>query len=142
MLYGGSTCWLSKLQRSVATSSTKSKYIAQATNAKTTQQLAQVLKDIGCLELIGADSKTVQMRADNQGAIALTKNPHLHEESRHIDVSYHYVRDLVQKGRVMIDYIPTANMIANGFTKPLKYSVANSVPYFFTTTVIRYNTAQ
>jgi hypothetical protein len=60
------------------------------------------------------------MRGDNQGAIALAKNPHLHERSRHIDISYHYIRDLVQKGRVKIDYIPTAEMIADGFTKPLE----------------------
>ena len=120
MLYGGPICWLSKVQRSVATSSTESEYIAQATNAKTTQWLAQILKDIGHPELMAADRKTVRMRADNQGAIALAKNPHLHERSRHIDVSYHYVRDLVQKGRVKIDYTPTADMVADGFTKPLE----------------------
>jgi hypothetical protein len=60
------------------------------------------------------------MRADNQGAIALAKNPHLHERSRHIDISYYYVQDLVQKGRVIIDYIPTADMVADSFTKPLE----------------------
>ena len=120
MLYGGPICWLSKVQRSVATSSTESEYIAQSTNAKTTQWLAQILKDIGHPELIANNSKTVQMRGDNQGAIALAKNPHLHERSRHIDISYHYIRDLVQKGMVKIDYIPTAEMIADGFTKPLE----------------------
>jgi hypothetical protein len=120
MLYGGPVCWLSKVQRSVATSSTESEYIAQSTNAKTTQWLAQILRDIGCLESIGEDSKTVQMLADNQGAIALAKNPHLHERSRHIDICYHYVRDLVQQGRVKIKYIPTAEMVADGFTKPLE----------------------
>ena len=69
---------------------------------------------------MAANRKTVRMRADNQGAIALAKNPHLHERSRHIDISYHYVRDLVQKGRVKIDYTPTADMVADGFTKPLE----------------------
>jgi hypothetical protein len=120
MLYGGPVCWLSKVQRSVATSSTESEYIAQSTNAKTTQWLAQILRDIGCLELIGEDGKTVQMLADNQGAIALAKNPHLHERSRHIDICHHYIRDLVQRGRVKIKYIPTAEMVADGFTKPLE----------------------
>ena len=120
MLYGGPVCWLSKVQRSVATSSTESEYIAQSTNAKTTQWLAQILRDIECLELIREDGKTVQMLADNQGAIALAKNPHLHERSRHIDICHHYVRDLVQRGRVKIKYIPTAEMVADGFTKPLE----------------------
>jgi hypothetical protein len=120
MLYGGPISWLSKVQRSVATSSTESEYIAQSTNAKTTQWLAQVLRDIGSPNLIDNDGKTVQMLADNQGAIALAKNPHLHQRSRHIDICYHYVRDLVSKGKVKIDYIPTAKMVADGFTKPLE----------------------
>lgn len=120
MLYGGPVCWLSKIQRSVATSSTESEYIAQSTNAKTTQWLAQILRDIGCQESIGKDGKTVQMLADNQGAIALAKNPHLHERSRHIDICHHYVRDLVQQGKVKVKYVPTSEMIADGFTKPLE----------------------
>ena len=53
MLYGGPVCWLSKLQRLVAMSSTESEYVAMAINAKTTQWLRQILQDIGSLELIG-----------------------------------------------------------------------------------------
>jgi hypothetical protein len=36
------------------------------------------------------------------------------------DIYRHYVRDLVQRGKVQIKYIPTAEMIADGFTKPLE----------------------
>lgn len=60
------------------------------------------------------------MRGDNQGAIALTKNPHLHDRSKHIDVCYHHIRDLVQKKKLAIIYIPTAEMPADGPTKPLR----------------------
>jgi hypothetical protein len=59
------------------------------------------------------------MLGDNQGAIALTKNPHLHERSKHIDVCYHYVRDLVERGKLDVAYVPTADMVADGMTKPL-----------------------
>ncbi len=59
------------------------------------------------------------MRGDNQGAIALTKNPYLHKRSKHIDVCHHYVRDLAEKGRLVVEYIPTADMVADGMTKPL-----------------------
>jgi hypothetical protein len=104
----------------VATSSTESEYIAQLANTKTTQWLAQILRDIGCLKSIGEDSKTVQILADNQGAIALAKNPHLHERSLHIDICYYHVRDLVQQGRVKIKYIPIAEIVADGFTKLLE----------------------
>jgi hypothetical protein len=123
MFYGGPINWLSRTQRTVATSSTESEYIAQAVNAKTTQWLAQVLQDLKCSEFIG--SKAVQMLGDNQGAIALTKNPYLHERSRHIDIKYHYIRDLVQQGKLRIEYIPTSKMVADGFTKPLERMAFN-----------------
>jgi hypothetical protein len=116
MLYSGPVYWISKVQRSVATSSTESEYIAQSTNAKAAQWLAQILQDMECPELIG---KIVRMLADNQGAIALAKNPHLHERSRHIDIKYHHVRSLVESSKLKIKYIPTAEMTADGFTKPL-----------------------
>ena len=59
------------------------------------------------------------MIGDNQGALALVKNPHLHERSKHIDICYHYIRDLCEKGRLEVAYTPTANMVADGMTKPL-----------------------
>jgi intergrase/recombinase len=78
------------------------------------------LKDIGYPELIANNSKIVQIRGNNQGAIILAKNPHLYKRSRYIDISYYYIRDLVQKGKVKIDYIPIAKIITDGFTKPLE----------------------
>ncbi len=49
---------------------------------------------MGFLEYIGTDSKTVEIRVDNQGAIVLAKNPYLYERSKYIDISYYYIRDL------------------------------------------------
>ena len=59
------------------------------------------------------------MYGDNQGALALVKNPHLHARSKHIDVSYHFIRDLAEKRMLQITYVPTTEMIADGMTKPL-----------------------
>ncbi len=83
------------------------------------QWVAQIFRDLKMPEYIGKNKKTVDMRGDNQGAIALTKNPHLHERSKHIDVCYHYIRDLAEKDQLEIKYIPTAEMPADGLTKPL-----------------------
>ncbi|CZS94184.1 uncharacterized protein RAG0_04240 [Rhynchosporium agropyri] len=92
MFYGGPISWASKKQRSVATSSCESEYMALAACAK---------------------------QGDNQGAIALTKNAYLNERSKHIDIAYHFVRDLAERGRLKVDYIPTDEMVADGMTKPL-----------------------
>jgi hypothetical protein len=120
MFYGGPISWSSKKQRSVATSSCESEYIALSTCCKQGQWIAQVFRDLGFPKYIGKDTNKVQMLGDNQGAIALTKNPHLHERSKHIDVCYHYVRDLAERGKLDVAYVPTADMVADGMTKPLQ----------------------
>ena len=70
-------------------------------------------------QYVGKDPYAVQIKGDNQGALALVKNPHLHERSKHIDIQYHYIRDLEARKRIEISYIPTTDMIADGMTKPL-----------------------
>ena len=42
-----------------------------------------------------------------------------HDRSKHIEMRYHYVRDMVQKNVLSIQYVPTAKQTANIFTKPL-----------------------
>ena len=120
MFFGGPISWSSKKQKSVATSSCESEYMALSENAKQGQWLAQILRDLGYAKFIGEDSSLVQMLGDNQGAIALTNNAILHNGSKHIAVRYHYVRDLVEKGQLRVDFIPTNEMAADGLTKPLQ----------------------
>lgn len=120
MLFNGPVSYGSRKQRSVSTSSCEAEYIGMSTCCKQGQWIAQVLRDMGFPEYIGEDPNTVEMRADNQGAIALVKNPHLHERSKHIDISYHHIRDLEELKKIKVTFVPTAEMVADGFTKPLE----------------------
>src|SRR6266536_182439 len=63
--------------------------------------------------------QTVDTRGDNQGVIALAKNPYLTKYSKHIDIAYHFIRDLQERKRASVTYMPTAEMAADGFSKPL-----------------------
>ena len=56
---------------------------------------------------------------DNMSAIALTKNPVFHDRSKHIDVRYHYIRECIERGRIVIDYIETKMQLADVLTKAL-----------------------
>ena len=120
MFYGGPLAWGSKKQKSVATSSCESEYMAIAMCGKQGQWFGQVFRDLGMEKHIGKNSNTVHMLGDNQGSLALVKSPHLHERSKHIDISYHYIRDLEERGKLDITYIPTDRMVADGMTKPLQ----------------------
>jgi hypothetical protein len=56
---------------------------------------------------------------DNQSCIKLTKNLVFHDRSKHIDMKYHYIQDLVQRKTVKLQYIATSEQVANILTKPL-----------------------
>lgn len=116
---GGPVFWGSKKQKSVATATTEAEYMAMANTAKQGQWVAQILRDMGFPEYIAPNGFTVDTRGDNQGAIALAKNPQLTDRSKHIDVAYHYIRDLQERQRVDISYVPTDEMAADGLTKPV-----------------------
>ncbi len=75
---------------------------------------------MGFPEYIRTDSKTVEIRVDNQGAIILVKNPYLYKRSKYIDISYYYIRDLKERKKIKIIYVLTTEIVANGFTKLLK----------------------
>ena len=61
----------------------------------------------------------VKIYEDNQGSIALAKNPQFHKRTKHIDIRYHFVREKVEDGQVVLEYISTTNMLADLMTKPI-----------------------
>jgi hypothetical protein len=56
---------------------------------------------------------------DNLGAKYLSSNPVFHARTKHIEVDYHFVRERVTRGLLQIDFVPTGDQIADGFTKPI-----------------------
>jgi len=118
MLCGGPVTWTSKKQASVSTSTTEAEYVALCQGSKEAIWLRQLLREIGFSQFLG-DSLGVQMYSDNQSCIALAENPEGHSRSKHIDVQYHYSRQLIEYGKILLDYCPTKDMLADVLTKPL-----------------------
>ncbi|KAF2344297.1 hypothetical protein FHG87_024947, partial [Trinorchestia longiramus] len=56
---------------------------------------------------------------DNQSAICLAQNPKNHGRYKHIDIKFHYVRDLVRNKEIDLVYCPSNDMLADIFTKGL-----------------------
>ena len=56
---------------------------------------------------------------DNQSCIKLSSNPVFHNRSKHIEIQFHYIRDMVNRGVIQLEYICTNEQTANIFTKPL-----------------------
>ena len=54
---------------------------------------------------------------DNQGTIALSKNPVKRQRSKHIDIRYHFIRTVKNTVKVVVKYCPTVDMAADLLTK-------------------------
>jgi hypothetical protein len=115
-LFGSPISWRSQKQSVVATSSTEAEYISLSNAAREQIHLSQLLADMG---LDASLITPTILYGDNNGSRALTKNPQFHDRAKHIRVRYHFIRDLVNDGTIIIPYIPTHDMIADIFTKSL-----------------------
>jgi hypothetical protein len=51
----------------------------------------------------------------------MTKNLVFHDKSKHIEICYHYIRDMVKRGVVKIQYVGTDEEVADVLTKPLSH---------------------
>ena len=61
----------------------------------------------------------VPILCDNTSVINLTKNPIQHSRTKHIEIRHHFIRDHVQKGDIVLEYVDTKSQMADIFTKPL-----------------------
>ena len=59
----------------------------------------------------------VRLECDSQSAIFLAKNPAYHAKTKHIDVQYHFVRDMVENKKVFLEKVDTVKNVANSLTK-------------------------
>uniref|UniRef100_A0AAV1VAR2 Reverse transcriptase Ty1/copia-type domain-containing protein n=1 Tax=Peronospora matthiolae TaxID=2874970 RepID=A0AAV1VAR2_9STRA len=115
MMSGGCISWKSQKQRTVALSSTEAEYMALSEATKEAVWLKVLLGELGEM----TSDEAIKMYEDNQGSIALAKNPEFHKRTKHIDIRYHFVREKVESGEVVLEYCPTQDMLADMMTKPI-----------------------
>jgi len=115
MLSGGAVAWSSKKQPVVTLSTTEAEFVAAASCACQCIWLQQILKQIG-----GTERKCVKVLCDNSSTIKLAKNPVLHGRSKHIDVRFHFLRNLTKDEVIDIEHCGTNEQLADIMTKPLR----------------------
>lgn len=114
-LSGGAVAWSSKKQPIVTLSTTEAEYVAAAACACQSIWMKRVLSQFN-----PSQSKSITVFCDNSSTIKLSKNPVLHGRSKHIDVRFHFLRDLTRDGEVELKYCGTSEQLADIMTKPLK----------------------
>lgn len=113
-LAGGAISWSSAKQRSVATSSMESEYMALAHATKEAIWLRFLFHDLGLL----SDGPT-PLHADNQAAISYAHNDQFHKRSKHIDVRYHFTREHLISNEISVPYCASEDNFADLFMKAL-----------------------
>ncbi|KAK3716452.1 hypothetical protein RRG08_057375 [Elysia crispata] len=107
--------WKSKKQQSVALSSCEAEYMAMSSATQEGKFLLALINDMN----IDLHVHDFTLNCDNQGAIALSKNPVHHQRSKHIDIRYHFVRNEISNGLMKVQYVPSEENPADVFTKPV-----------------------
>ena len=69
--------------------------------------------------LFNLELDTTVILCDNQSCIKMTENPVFHDKSKHIEIWYFYIRDMIQKGAIKLHYVSTDEKVANVLMKPL-----------------------
>uniref|UniRef100_A0A3Q7IW23 Reverse transcriptase Ty1/copia-type domain-containing protein n=1 Tax=Solanum lycopersicum TaxID=4081 RepID=A0A3Q7IW23_SOLLC len=95
--------WRAKKQPTISKSSTEAEYRAIAYIVAETTWIHHLLSEYGIY-------------------LHVCRNPAFHDRFKHIEVDFHYVRDKVSQGDLLVKYVPTRLQVADIFTKGLSFS--------------------
>ena len=108
--------WTSRRQDVVALSSTEAEYISDCEAAKDGAWIRQLLKELGM-------DVTPVLMTDSERAAHLAKTNAFLRRTRHIDHRYHYLRQEIKEGNLMIEWVKGADNQADPLSKLLPMSV-------------------
>ena len=115
LLNFGAVSWCSKKQPIVTLSTTEAEFVAAAMCTCQAIWIKRILK-----ELRYNDEYCTRIWCDNSSTIKLSKNPVMHGRSKHIDVRYHFLRNLTKEGLIDLVHCGSRDQLADIMTKPLK----------------------
>jgi len=111
-LVGEPICWEYKVQSLIALSTTESEYMVVVMAAKEALWLTGLVKRLGIQQ-----GGVLQLHYDSQSVIYLVKNQMYHANSKHIDVRFHRIRELVSSSELLLEKVHTSENAADMLTK-------------------------
>ena len=112
MYAGGVVCYKTKYQETIALSSTEAEFVALCDAGKVVLYARSILDDLN----VPQDNATVLFE-DNRGALLMAQQRQPTKRTRHMEVKYFVVSDWVEKDLITVTTIPTAENVADVFTK-------------------------
>lgn len=115
LLSNAAVAWSSKKQPIVTLSTTEAEYVAASVCATQSLWMKRILSSLSQTK-----EECVTILCDNSSSIKLSKNPVLHGRTKHIQVRFHFLRELVKEEEVFLVHCGTQVQVADIMTKPLK----------------------
>ena len=122
--------WISKLQKTVAISSAEAEYMSLKEATKESLYLQNILKELFTNNTAVKDytailnSKQDTIKTDSLSAIELAKNPIHYARTKHVDITYYFIRENLPSNNIDLVYENTSTILADNLTK------ATSIPKF------------
>ncbi len=111
---GGAITWGSKKQTTIALSSTEAEYVALSEASREAMWLRHLYGELGYIQ-----KEPILLLGDNDGSIAMARNPEFHKRTKHVDIRWHWVRELVSDGLMNIVDCRDPEQTADVLTKQL-----------------------
>ncbi len=113
-LGGGAFSWSSKKQSTVALSSVEAEYMAAVHCSKQVIWFKNLIEEMNIIL-----KNSLIVFSDSQGSIAMGKNNEQKSRSKHIDIKYYFIKDMIEKEILSFSYLETEKMIADFLTKAI-----------------------
>ncbi len=113
----------------------KTEYMTLLICVKKSLWISQVLKNMNLTKYLNINHSHVdilekithqsvsltQFKEDNQATLMLIKNAHIHEWLKHINVTYHHIRNLHKKNQISVNFVSSQDMITDELIKSLSW---------------------
>ncbi|XP_047952717.1 cineole synthase 1, chloroplastic-like [Salvia hispanica] len=113
-LGSGAVTWSSKKQGVTALSTAEAEYVAATSSACQGLWLRRVLADFE-----QEQKQATGIFCDNRSTVAIAKNQVMHGRTKHIDIKFHFIRDLINEGVISLKFCSSLENLADIFTKSL-----------------------
>ena len=94
----------------------EAKYIACSSTIQEAVWLKRFLQD---LEVVKTTFEPVTLYCDSIAILTYAKDPKYNGKTKHIQIRYHFVIEMIMQNEMVLKHILTNQMVANPFTKPI-----------------------
>ena len=113
LVYGNVVSWSTKRQPTVSLSSTEAELISLCNGTKEEIWISNLMREIGI------ETCPFTIYEDNIPCIRIAEEPREHQRTKHIDIKYMFIRDVIQAKKMRIQFVKSEDQLADILTKPL-----------------------